>query len=81
MGEKLGANPVNGTVAYCREPSSLWLRPALSVSQDFGTRNGSLGVGWKLLLPAKTRKTEKRLPRYDRTEEVATKQHWYASSF
>src|SRR5205823_2684270 len=39
--------------------------PVLALSYDSGSGNGPFGFGWKMDLPAITRKTDKGLPRYD----------------
>ena len=45
-------------------PGRAGFGPALSLSYDSGAGNGPFGLGWKVALPAITRKTDKGLPRY-----------------
>ena len=73
MGEKFGANPVNGTgsmsVPLPTSPGRAGFGPALSLSYDSGAGNGPFGFGWSLALASITRKTDKGLPRYLDAEE------------
>ena len=66
IGEKFGANPVTGTgsmsVPIATSPSHFG--PALSLSYDSGAGNGPFGLGWRLSVPAVSRKTDKGLPQY-----------------
>jgi RHS repeat-associated protein len=68
MGEKFGANPVNGTwamdVPLALSPGRSGFGPNLALHYDSGLGNGAFGLGWSLSLPAITRKTDKGLPRY-----------------
>ena len=73
IGEKFGANPVNGTgsmtIPIAMTPGRSGFGPQLSLSYDSGSGNGPFGFGWTVSLPAITRKTEKGLPRYDDARE------------
>ncbi|MBD1847611.1 toxin [Cyanobacteria bacterium FACHB-63] len=68
MGEKFAANPVTGTgsmsVPIATSPGRSGFSPQLALSYDSGAGNGIFGMGWSLLLPSITRKTDKGLPRY-----------------
>jgi RHS repeat-associated protein len=68
IGEKFCVNPANGTAAFSvplfTTPSRSNFHPQLSLSYDSGNGNGPFGLGWKLSVPAITRKTDKGLPRY-----------------
>ncbi|MEZ4617945.1 MAG: SpvB/TcaC N-terminal domain-containing protein [Caldilineaceae bacterium] len=68
MGEKFAANPVTGTgsmsVPLATSPGRSGFGPQLTLSYDSGAGNGPFGLGWKLSLPAITRKTDKGLPQY-----------------
>src|SRR5262249_30186561 len=72
IGEKFAANPVTGTgamtVPIATSPGRSGFGPQLSISYDSGAGNGPFGLGWSLLLPAITRKTDKGLPQYNNTE-------------
>jgi RHS repeat-associated protein len=73
IGEKFAANPVTGTgtltIPIAISPGRSGFGPELSLSYDSGSGNGPFGFGWKLSLPAITRKTDKGLPRYWDSEE------------
>lgn len=73
MGEKFAANPVTGTgsmsVPIATSPGRSGFGPQLSLSYDSGAGNGPFGLGWNLLLPSITRKTDKGLPRYQDGQE------------
>jgi hypothetical protein len=73
MGEKFAANPVTGTgsltIPIATSPGRSGFGPQLSLSYDSGAGNGPFGLGWSLVLPAITRKTDKGLPRYRDAEE------------
>ena len=68
IGEKFSANPVTGTASLnlpiFSTPSRSDFHPKLSLSYDSGAGNGPFGLGWRLSIPAITRKTDKGLPRY-----------------
>ena len=76
MGEKFAANPVTGTgsmsVPIATSPGRSGFGPQMSINYDSGTANGPFGFGWKLSLPAISRKTDKGLPRYRDAEEADT---------
>ncbi len=69
LGEKFAANPVTGTgslsVPIATSPGRSGFGPQISLSYDSGAGNGSFGFGWRLSLPAITRKTDKGVPKYD----------------
>src|ERR1700722_8326282 len=73
IGEKFGANPVNGTgsltVPIFTSPGRANFSPSLSLSYDSGSGNGPFGFGWHLSIPKVARKTDKGLPRYLDGEE------------
>src|SRR6266850_1276048 len=73
IGEKFAANPVTGTgsttIPIATTPGRGGFGPALSLSYDSGSGNGSFGLGWSLSIPAITRKTDKGIPQY-RDEDV-----------
>jgi Salmonella virulence plasmid 65kDa B protein len=66
--EKFAANSVTGTgslgVALALSPGRSGFGPKLAVEYDSGGGNGVFGFGWKLSLPAITRRTDKGLPQY-----------------
>jgi len=76
IGEKFAANPVTGTgsmtVPIATSPGRSGFGPQLALSYDSGAGNGPFGLGWNLLLPSITRKTDKGLPRYQDDEESDT---------
>ncbi|MER5755857.1 SpvB/TcaC N-terminal domain-containing protein [Streptomyces sp. NPDC002088] len=69
IGEKFAASPVTGTgilsVPIATSPGRSGFGPRLSLSYDSGSGNGPFGFGWRLSLPAITRKTDLGLPRYE----------------
>jgi hypothetical protein len=69
IGEKFAANLVTGTgtleVPIRLSQGRSGSGPTLSLTYDSGTGNGPFGFGWRLSLPAITRRTDKGLPRYD----------------
>jgi len=73
VGEKLAANPVNGSgrmlVPLALSPGRADFGPQLELSYDFGSGNGPFGFGWSLALPTIVRKTDKGLPGYRDGEE------------
>lgn len=73
IGEKFGANPVNGTgsmtIPIFASPGRQDFGPKLALSYDSGAGNGPFGFGWTLDLPNITRKTDKGLPRYHDANE------------
>ncbi len=66
--EKFSANPVTGTgsltIPIFTTPGRAGFYPKLALSYDSAAGNGAFGIGWKLSIPAVTRKTDKGLPRY-----------------
>lgn len=74
IGEKFSANPVTGTsslnLPIFSTPSRSNFQPQLALSYDSGAGNGPFGLGWRLNLPAITRKTDKGLPRYLDNEDT-----------
>jgi hypothetical protein len=68
IGEKFTVNPATGTasmtIAVATSPGRAGFGPSLSLTYDSGAGNGPFGLGWKLALPAITRKSDKGLPRY-----------------
>jgi RHS repeat-associated protein len=68
LGEKFGANPTNGTgsltIPIAISPGRTGVQPDLTLSYDSGNGNGPFGFGWRLALPAITRKTDKGIPQY-----------------
>ncbi|WP_254885408.1 SpvB/TcaC N-terminal domain-containing protein [Streptomyces sp. NA02950] len=75
IGEKFESNAVNGTgtltVPLATSPGRSGFGPSLTLRYDSGAGNGPFGFGWRLSLPAITRKTDKGLPRYT-SEDVFT---------
>src|SRR3954451_11055561 len=73
IGERFAANPVTGTgsmsVPIATSPGRSGFGPNLSLSYDSGAGNGPFGVGWRLSLPAITRKTDRGMPQYEDAEE------------
>ncbi len=71
--EKFQVNPATGsgaiTVPIATSPGRQGFGPELALSYDSGAGNGPFGLGWRLSMPAITRKTDKGLPQYqDATE-------------
>ncbi|MGD0067462.1 MAG: SpvB/TcaC N-terminal domain-containing protein, partial [Streptosporangiaceae bacterium] len=68
IGEKFSVTAATGTanltVPVATSNGRASFGPTLSLSYDSGSGNGPFGLGWKMLLPAITRKTDKGLPRY-----------------
>ena len=71
--EKLAVNPLTGTAALNIPlpitPGRSKFAPQMSLSYDSGSGNGTFGLGWQVLVPSITRKTDKGLPRYRDAEE------------
>ncbi len=71
--EKFTVNAVNGTggleIAVPLTPGRGGFTPALGLSYNSGGGNSEFGLGWGLSLPAIQRRTDKRLPLYNDTEE------------
>lgn len=68
IGEKFSVSAATGTarltVPVATSPGRAGFGPSLSLGYDSGGGNGPFGLGWKMTLPAVTRKTDKGLPRY-----------------
>jgi RHS repeat-associated protein len=68
IGEKFSVSAATGTagltIPVATSPGRAGFGPSLSLSYDSGGGNGPFGLGWKMALPAITRKTDKGLPRY-----------------
>ncbi len=73
IGEKFGANPVQGigsmSVPIAASPGRSGFGPQLALSYDAGSGNGVFGFGWSLAIPSIARKTEKGLPCYFDAED------------
>ena len=77
IGEKFSVSPVTGTSSLSVPPFALsagraGFTPSLELAYDSGSGNGPFGFGWKLPLPAITRRTDRGLPRYLDAEESDT---------
>ena len=72
IGEKFGANPVTGTgsmtIPIITSPGRSGFGPQLSLSYDTGVGNGPFGLGWSLQLSSISRKTDKGLPQYCKSD-------------
>jgi hypothetical protein len=68
IGEKFMVNAATGTaslaIPVATSPGRAGFGPSLSLTHDSGAGSGPFGLGWKVALPAITRKTDKGLPRY-----------------
>ncbi|SFV14459.1 SpvB/TcaC N-terminal domain-containing protein [Pseudoduganella namucuonensis] len=68
LGEKFTPNPATGTgamsVPIAASAGRNGFGPHLSLSYESSAGNGAFGLGWRLSLPAITRKTERGVPRY-----------------
>jgi RHS repeat-associated protein len=68
VGEKFAANPANGTgtmtVPIATSEGRSGFHPELALTYDSGNGNGPFGFGWRLSVPAITRRTDKGLPTY-----------------
>jgi RHS repeat-associated protein len=73
IGEKFTSNPVTGTgsmsISLPLSAGRSGFSPKLSLSYNSGAGNGAFGLGWKMALPAISRKTDKGIPRYRDQEE------------
>ncbi len=69
IGEKLEMNLATGTASFsvpiATTPGRGGFELGLSLSYSSGAGAGPFGLGWALSVPSITRRTEKRLPRYD----------------
>jgi RHS repeat-associated protein len=72
IGEKFTANPVNGTgsitVPVFTSPGRSQFYPHLVLTYDSGAGNSPFGLGWNISVPCISRKTDKRLPKYQDLE-------------
>jgi len=72
--EKFQVNAANGTVSFTiplpASPNRNGFTPHLSLSYNSGTGNSLFGIGWDLGLPTIGRQTDKKLPRYQDTNQV-----------
>ena len=68
IGEKFSVSAATGTasltIPVATSPGRAGFGPSLNLSYDSGSGNGPFGLGWKMTVPAITRKTDKGLPRY-----------------
>jgi RHS repeat-associated protein len=68
LGEKFTPNPATGagnlSVPIPLSPGRAGFGPKLALTYDSSTGNGPFGLGWRLDVPAITRKTDKGIPRY-----------------
>ncbi len=73
MGETYRANPMTGTgtlrVPLPSSPARGGFVPELTLEYDSGGGNGPFGLGWRLELPAITKRTDKGVPTYDDDHE------------
>lgn len=69
IGEKVSVNPVTGAgstaVPIPVSPGRSGFAPKLSLSYNTGFGSGPFGFGWRLSIPAISRKTDKGLPKYE----------------
>jgi RHS repeat-associated protein len=76
IGEKFAVSAATGTgsltVPIATSPGRAGFGPSLSLGYDSGGGNGPFGLGWKMALPAVTRKTDKGLPRYHDDPDLDT---------
>jgi RHS repeat-associated protein len=72
ISETFRANPVTGTASLSIPlpvASGRGFVPNLTLAYDSGSGNGPFGLGWQVAIPAISRKTDQRLPRYRDGEE------------
>ena len=71
--EKFTVNPSNGTAGFSIpfpfSPSRNGFVPSLSLSYNSGSGNSIFGLGWGAEPPSISRRTDKKLPRYNDFEE------------
>ena len=76
IGEKFSVSAATGTaslaIPVATSPGRAGFGPSLSLGYDSGSGNGPFGLGWKMTLPAITRKTDKGLPRYHDDADLDT---------
>ena len=74
--EKFAVNPANGTAGFSIpfpfSPSRNDFLPGLTLSYNSGSGNGIFGLGWNAEVPSISRRTDKKLPRYDDSAESDT---------
>ncbi len=74
--DKFSVNPANGTsgfaIPFPFSPSRNGFMPGVSLQYNSGSGNGIFGVGWSADPPSISRKTDKKLPRYNDQEESDT---------
>jgi RHS repeat-associated protein len=74
--EKFSVNAANGTAGFSIpfpfSPSRNAFMPAMALSYNSGSGNGTFGLGWNAEPPSISRKTEKKLPAYDDANESDT---------
>ena len=72
IGEKFSMNPAMGTgsvnIPVFVSPGRSGFSPQLALSYDSGSGNSPFGLGWSLVVPSITRKTQKGLPQYQDAE-------------
>jgi RHS repeat-associated protein len=68
IGEKFTVNAATGTaslaIPVATSPGRAGFGPSLSLTYSSGAGNSPFGLGWTVLLPSITRKTDRGLPRY-----------------
>src|ERR1700693_6404004 len=68
IGETFTVSAATGTaslaIPVATSPGRDGFHPSLSLSYDSGAGNSPFGLGWKIVLPAITRKTDRGLPHY-----------------
>ena len=76
IGETFAVSAATGTaslaVPVATSPGRGGFGPALSLDYDSGAGNSPFGLGWRVSLPAVTRKTDKGLPRYHDDPDLDT---------
>lgn len=74
MGEKfspdLHTGTGNFTIPLALPPGRNGFQPQLNLVYSTGNGNGPFGLGWNLSIPGVSRKTSKRVPRYDEARDV-----------
>lgn len=74
--DKFSVNAANGTAGFSIpfpfSPSRNAFMPAMALSYNSGSGNGTFGLGWNAEPPSISRKTEKKLPEYNDADESDT---------